>query len=199
MEREIQQHQNYAIEDMPIPFFCVSSILDSGELKLHEIGLLSSALRASASLPGVLPPAVIDRRLIIDGAVLNSLPVDIMMQKPIGKIIAVDLSSHKSYEVDYPSIPSPWLILAGRLLPFFRKYRVPSLATTILKATEIGTQNQVRESGKNADLLLRPPVRKFGLTQVKSFDDIVDAGYVYAKEELRKWQQMQNAKSQNTE
>ena len=199
MEREIQRHQNYAIEDMPIPFFCVSSVLDSGELKLHEKGLLSSALRASASLPGVLPPTVIDRRLIIDGAVLNSLPVDIMMKKPIGKIIAVDLSSYKSYEVDYPAIPSPWAILAGRLLPFFRNYRVPSLATTILKATEIGTQNQVRESGKNADLLLRPPVRKFGLTAVKSFDDIVDAGYQYAKKELQIWQQSQNAEHQKIE
>ena len=199
MEREIQRHQNFSIEDMPIPFFCVSSILDSGELKLHEKGLLSSALRASASLPGVLPPTVIDRRLIIDGAVLNSLPVDIMMQKPIGKIIAVDLSSHKSYEVDYPAIPSPWAILAGRLLPFFRKYRVPSLATTILKATEIGTQNQVRESGKDADLLLRPPVRKFGLTEVKSFDDIVDAGYQYAKKELQIWQQSQKTEHQEIE
>ena len=199
MEREIQQHQNYAIEDMPIPFFCVSSILDSGELKLHDSGLLSSALRASASLPGVLPPTVIDRRLIIDGAVLNSLPVDIMTQKPVGKIIAVDLSSRKSYEVDYPSIPSPWVILAGRLLPFFRKYRVPSLATTILKATEIGTQNQVRESGKDADLLLRPPVRKFGLTEVKSFDEIVDAGYEYAKKELQKWQKSQNTEYKDTE
>jgi len=189
MERELQAHQDYQIEDMPIPFFCVSSVLDSGELKLHEHGRLSSALRASASMPGVLPPAVVDQRLAIDGSVLNSMPVDIMLQKPVGKIIAVDLSSHKSYRIDYPTIPSPWAILAGRYLPFLRKYRVPSLATTMLKATEIGTQMQVRESGKQADLLLRPPVRKFGLTEVKAFDQIVEAGYLYAREELEKWQE----------
>jgi len=58
MERELQAHQNYNIEDLPIPFFCVSSLLDSGELQMHENGLLAQALRASASLPGVLPPAV---------------------------------------------------------------------------------------------------------------------------------------------
>lgn len=196
MEREIQTHQNYQIEDMPIPFFCVSSILDSGELKLHESGWLADALRASASLPGVLPPAVIDKRLNIDGAVLNSLPVDVMLKKPVGKIIAVDLSSYKSYEVDYASIPSPWAVLAGRLLPFFRKYRVPSLATTILKATEIGTQQQVRESGRQADLLLQPPVRQFGLTDVKSFDQIVEAGYKYGLSELKKWLENQTQKTQ---
>jgi len=187
MERELGAHQSIQIEDMPIPFFCVSSVLDSGELKLHESGQLSSALRAGAALPGVLPPAVVNRRLHIDGAVLNSLPVDIMLQKPVGKIIAVDLSSYKSYEVDYLSIPSPWAILAGRLLPFMRKYRVPSLATTILKATEIGTQLQVRAAGKSADLLLRPPVRQFGLTNVSAFDRIVDTGYQYAKSEFEKW------------
>ena len=187
MERELNAHQNIQIEDMPIPYFCVSSILDSGELSVHESGPLAKLLRASAALPGVIPPAVINRRLHIDGAVLNCLPVDIMLQKPIGQIIAVDLSSHKSYEVDYPAVPSPWAILAGRLLPFMRRYRVPSLTTTILKATEIGTQLQVRASGKDADLLLQPPVRQFGLTNVSAFDQIVETGYQYAKSELAKW------------
>jgi predicted acylesterase/phospholipase RssA/CRP-like cAMP-binding protein len=187
MERELEAHQGFQIEDMPIPFFCISSILDSGELHLHESGKLSGALRASAALPGVIPPAVVDRRLHIDGAVLNSLPVDIMMQKPVGRIIAVDLSSYKSYEVDYPAIPSPWAILAGRLLPFRRKYRVPSLSTTMLKATEIGTQQRVRAAGQQADLLLCPPVRQFGLTNVAAFDQIVETGYQHAKSELQKW------------
>jgi predicted acylesterase/phospholipase RssA/CRP-like cAMP-binding protein len=192
MDLGLRASQTGSIEDMPIPFFCVSSILDNGELRLHERGNLADALRASAAMPGVMPPAVVDRRLNIDGSVLNSLPVDIMQGKPVGKIIAVDLSSQKSFEVDYPSIPSPWTVLAGRLLPFFRRYRVPSLATTILKATEIGTQAQVRESGQLADLLLRPPVRKFGLTEVKVFDKVVDAGYQYARSELETWLQTTN-------
>lgn len=187
MERELNAHQDFQIEDMPLPFFCISSVLDSGELYLHESGNLSAALRAGAALPGVIPPAVVGKRLHIDGAVLNSLPVDIMLQKPVGKVIAVDLSSHKTYEVDYPSIPSPWAILAGRLLPFMRTYRVPSLATTMLKATEIGTQQQVRASGQQADLLLQPPVRQFGLTNVKAFEQIVETGYRYARSELEKW------------
>ena len=188
MERELKTHQDYNIEDLPTPYFCVSSLLDSGELQMHEHGLLANALRASASLPGVLPPAVVNKRLTIDGAVLNCMPVDIMKQKPVGKIIAVDLTPNKTYEVDYAAIPSPWAILAGRYLPFFRKYRVPSLATTILKATEIGTLEKVQQSGQLADLLLRPPVRQYGITDMKAFDRIVDAGYEHAKSELEKWQ-----------
>ena len=54
----------------------------------------------------------------------------------------------------------------------------------MLKATELGTMAQVREVGKKADLLLQPPVRKFGLTEIKAFDQIVAAGYEYTRDEL---------------
>jgi NTE family protein len=157
-------------------------------MQIHESGSLPAALRASAALPGVIPPAVIDRRLAIDGSVLNSLPVDIMRHKPVGKVIAVDLSSNKSYDVDYNTIPSPWSILLSRYLPFRKKVRVPSITTTLLKATEIGTQEKVRQARADADLLLQPPVRMFGITNVRAFDQIIEAGYRNTCEELKKWQ-----------
>jgi predicted acylesterase/phospholipase RssA len=195
MERLLEEHAGFQIEDLPIPFFCVSCKLDTGELNLHERGFLPDALRASAAMTGIIPPAVLDRRLIVDGSVINNLPIDIMQQKPVGSIIAVDLSSHAEYRVNYDSLPSPWAVLRGRFLPFARKYRVPSLSTIMLKATELGTMTQVREVGKTADLLLQPPVRKFGLTEIKAFDQIVAAGYEYARDKLHaflKHQEMTN-------
>jgi NTE family protein len=184
MERLLEEHAGFQIEDLPVPFFCVSCKLDTGELKLHERGFLPDALRATAAMVGIIPPAVLDRRLTVDGSVINTLPIDIMQQKPVGSIIAVDLSSSAEYHVDYDSLPSAWAVLRGRYLPFTRKYRVPGLATIMLKATELGTLTHVREVGKQADLLLQPPVRKFGLTEIKAFDQIVAAGYEYARDEL---------------
>ena len=172
------------IEDLPIPFFCISCNLDTGNPNLHERGFLPDALRATAAMTGIIPPAVLDQQLVIDGSVINSLPVDIMQQKPVGSIIAVDLSSRAEHRVNYDSLPSPWAVLRGRFLPFARKYRVASLSTIMLKATELGTMAQVREVGKKADLLLQPPVRKFGLTEIKAFDQIVAAGYEYTRDEL---------------
>jgi NTE family protein len=84
-------------------------------------------------------------------------------------------------------MPSPWAILRGRYLPFARKYRVPGLSTVLLKATELGTLERVRQLGHQADLLLRPPVRQFGMTEVRSFDRIVQAGYDHARTELAAW------------
>jgi predicted acylesterase/phospholipase RssA/CRP-like cAMP-binding protein len=187
MERMLRQHLDYQIEDLPIPFYCVSCNLDTGSTNLHESGDLPSALRASAALPGIIPPAVVNHRLTIDGAVVNNLPVDVMRQKPVSRIIAVDLGSAETMMVDYASLPSPWAIFRGRYLPFARRYRVPSLSNIMLKATLLGTLDRVREQGKQADILLNPPVRRFGMTEVKSFEKIVQAGYDHAKIELKAW------------
>jgi len=187
MERLLREHLDLMIEDLPTPFFCVSCHLDTGAMRLHERGYLPDALRASAAIPGIIPPAVVDGRLAVDGAVINNLPVDVMRQKPVGTVVAVDLSEGREVPVDYDRLPSPWAVLRGRYLPFTRRYRVPGLSTVLLKATELGTLERVRQQGAQADLLLRPSVRQFGMTEVKAFDRIVKAGYEHAKVALDAW------------
>lgn len=184
MQRLLKSELDYEIEDLPIPYFCVSSMLDGTRINVHERGPLRDAIRASAALPGMLPPMVIEGRLAIDGSVVNSLPVDVMREKLVGKIIAVDLSSRRDYLVEYTELPSPWAVLRGRLLPRARKHRVPGLASTMLKATEIGTIARTKELCKQADLLLRPPVGGFSMTEVRGFDRIVQVGYDHTRQRL---------------
>jgi len=191
MKQLIDTYLTGDIEDLPLPFFCTSSNLGQGILGIHERGPLGPAVRASASLPGVFPPAVIDRQLVIDGGILDNLPVDQMRRRPVSRVIAVDVTSRNNYEVDYDVVPSPWAILAGRLLPFARRYRVPSFMSLALKAAEIGTMAHVRAAGQRADLLLRPPVSRFSLTDVRSFDEIVRVGYEYAQQAIAAWQDSQ--------
>lgn len=187
MERLTQQHLQGNIEDLPIPFFCVSTLLDSGDMQIHERGSLWRALRATAALPGMLPPAVVEQRLVVDGAVVNNLPVDIMRRKPVGRVVAVDVSTRKTYKVDYDELPSPWRVLSSRFLPGTRRYRVPGVISVLMKSAEIGTAARMRELGDSADLLLRPPVSEFGLTDIRSFDRIVQTGYEHARERIAKW------------
>ncbi len=187
MVRLLRTHLDVDIEDLPVPYFCVSSLLDRGEVHVHERGNLVEAVRASAALPGVLPPAVVEQELVVDGAVLNSLPVDVMLQKPVGRVIAVDVSYRGARKVDYPETPGSWSILRHRWLPFGQKLRVPTLATLILRATEIGTLQQSLQRSAAADLLINPPVREFGMTDVKAFDRIVEVGYEHALERLDDW------------
>ncbi len=184
MERLIHAHLEGDIEDLPVPFFCISSNLGRGIARLHDRGRLAPAVRASVSLPGVFPPAVVDGQLAVDGGILDNLPVGTMQRQPVGWVIAVDVTSRQEYAVDYEQVPSPWAVLASRFLPFMPRYRVPRFLSLMLKATEIGTMAAVRAAGERADLLLRPPVSRFSLTDVRSFDEIVEAGYQHARQAL---------------
>ncbi len=193
MVRLLRKHLDLDIEDLPIPYFCVSSRLDRGEVLVHEEGNLVEAIRASAALPGVLPPAVVDSELVVDGAVLNNLPVDIMLQKPVGQVIAVDVSFQGARKVDFEETPTSWAVLRSRWLPFRERYRVPSMATLILRSTEIGTLVQSRQRGAAADLLITPDVRQFRMTDVRAFDAIVKRGYEAGRETLSAWLESQES------
>lgn len=187
MERLTESNLSGEIEDLPLPFYCVSTRLDDGEQYIHERGTIWRALRATAALPGMLPPAVIGQRLMVDGAVINNLPVDIMQKKPVGRVIAVDVSSQRTYTVDYTDVPSPWSVVGRRLLPGMRSPRVPGVISILMKSAEIGNAARMRQHAANADLLLRPPVDRFGLTDVRRFDELVETGYRHTAEVLDNW------------
>jgi NTE family protein len=187
MRRLLRKHMPGNLEDMVIPFFCLSSNLSTGLPNVHTRGTTWKILSASAALPGVLPPAVHQGQLAIDGSVLNSLPVDVMQAMPVARVVAVDLGSRKDHRIDYKHVPSAWSLLWQRLSGRKRKVRVPGLATLILKATEIGTVARVRELGAQADLSLVPPVNQFSILDVSRFHDIVEAGYAHAGEALPGW------------
>jgi NTE family protein len=74
-------HQNFGdvrIEELTKPFFCVSSDLTTGRIHEHRAGVLWRALRATVALPGILPPVTHHGHLLVDGGVMNNLPVDLM-------------------------------------------------------------------------------------------------------------------------
>jgi NTE family protein len=56
------------IEDLPVPYFSVSTNLTQGTFQVHTEGLLRDALRATISLPGILPPVVSHKQVLVDGA-----------------------------------------------------------------------------------------------------------------------------------
>src|SRR6266704_938929 len=69
---------NSRIEDQPRDYFCTSVDLISGKLVEHRRGLFTDAVGASMCLPGVYKPRSFDDRLLVDGGVLNNLPVQQM-------------------------------------------------------------------------------------------------------------------------
>lgn len=92
------------IEDLPISFTAVATdLIKQKEVWIQE-GKLIDAVRASIAIPTVFTPKKIDKRYLIDGGVLNPLPIAPTMSDNTDLTIAVNLSAHvaKEYKIDIP-------------------------------------------------------------------------------------------------
>jgi len=80
-------------DDLPIPFRAVAADIATGEAVVIDSGSLATAMRASMSVPGAVPPVRIDGRDLVDGGIAANLPVGIAQELGARTIIAVDISS----------------------------------------------------------------------------------------------------------
>lgn len=171
------------IEDLWLPCFAVSSNLSRNVERVHRTGPLWKALRASVSLPAIFPPVIEDGDLLVDGGILNNLPLDVMRKLVPGRTIAVDLSALNDYRFEFDSLPSAWEYLRRRLSGS-QLTTVPVLHSVVMRATTLGSRREVEIARKEADLFLNPPVAGFDMLDWSRFHAIVDQGYTYAREQL---------------
>jgi NTE family protein/lysophospholipid hydrolase len=180
------------IEDLWLPYFCVSSNLSRAEMMIHRAGSLWRSVRASAGLPGVLPPVVFEGDLLVDGALLRNLPADVLRELTGGgTTIAVDVSVETDLDSIYPydDAISGWRILWGRMRPFGRRFAVPSMAAVLQRSAELASVAMQRQSlERGIDLYMRVPLRRFGMLDFDKASEIIAAGRELAREKLAGWQ-----------
>lgn len=97
------------IEDLPIPFCAVSTDWERGEEVAFRKGSLLEAIRSSISLPGFFNPIRPDGRILIDGGVLNPIPLDRVARKEGDLLVGIDVSGH-----DYDGQRRTQLALSAR-------------------------------------------------------------------------------------
>lgn len=78
---------------LPIPYRAVATDLNSGEAVVLDHGSLGLAMRASMSLPGIFQPVEIDGRVLLDGGLVNQVPVDVVRAMGADIVIAVDVGT----------------------------------------------------------------------------------------------------------
>lgn len=169
------------IEDTPLPFFCVSSNLSSGQLAVHRHGDLWRWLRASVAIPGVLPPVVQKGEIFVDGATINNLPVDVMREAGLGRIIGVDVGADRAFTTDDvdSDVPPLW-----RMFQWFRRKQRVNILQILWRAGMINSAGNRAARHELSDLLLQPPLEQIDMLNWKSFDRAVEAGYRYAQQKL---------------
>jgi NTE family protein len=175
-----------AIEDLPLPFFCVSSNLTSGQLAVHRRGELWRWLRASVAIPGVLPPVIHQGELFVDGASINNLPIEVMREAGLGQVFGVDVGADRAFTTDDVDSDAPPL---WRTLRWFRarKHRV-NILQILWRAGTINSAGQRAARHELSDLLLQPPLAQIDMLNWRAFDQAVATGYEYAKARVAAWQ-----------
>ncbi|MGJ8665502.1 MAG: patatin-like phospholipase family protein [Patiriisocius sp.] len=76
---------------LPIPFFCMATNLETGKEVLLENGYLPRAILASGALPSLFSPVIINDQVLIDGGVVNNYPIEQLRKKGVDVIIGVDV------------------------------------------------------------------------------------------------------------
>lgn len=159
------------IEDLPIPFACVSTDWKTGREIVFDKGSIWQAIRASISVPGMFAPVELDNHILIDGGITNPLPLDRVVRKSDDLLVGVNVSGH-----DYGSI---WerrhaarlrQIRNSKALQFLNRL-VPGVAGADMNFFTLLDQTfsiSISQNARRAILLNHPdilvdiPMRRFG-------------------------------------
>ena len=178
------------IEDLWTPFVCLSANLFEAVPVEHTRGPIWEAVRASSAIPGVFTPFVRDGHLLVDGAVMNAFPVDLMRTMVgNGTVIASSTMAKSPSREPYdfgPSV-SGWSALAQYLKPRKRRIRYPTMIKTLMEATSVGSKHQSLTARTLADIVVEMPVQGFGKLEFSRHQELIELGYRYALAELSAW------------
>jgi NTE family protein/lysophospholipid hydrolase len=180
------------IEDLWLNFHCVSSNLTHAGAFVHDRGSLWKSIRASCSIPGIFPPVNFENQILIDGGVVDNLPIATMRERcERGTIIAVDVASSEAPETveEFSDTDMTWKTLGDRLNPFTESKPAPHILYVLQRTAMVNSSlnAQAALSSNQADLLLAPPLEEFGLLDWNALEGLYEAGYRYATEMLSQW------------
>ncbi|OQX95331.1 hypothetical protein B6I21_05975 [candidate division KSB1 bacterium 4572_119] len=155
--------QNKDITQTAIPFCVVATDLVSGNDVILKTGDLISAVTASGSIPGFLPPVTYSNNLLLDGGISQKVPVDAAIGLGAEIVIAVDVSQKLEKKTEYDNI-----------------LEILNRTGQITSATLTKIQLQ------KADLVLKPEVGQFHWSEFKNLDNLISAGENEARRQITK-------------
>lgn len=151
------------IEDATIPLSIVATDLTSGEEVIFTEGPLADAVCASASIPGVYIPMRLNGRILVDGGIVQNVPIRPLKAMGAGVIIASQLGGVRAYE------------------------EPKNVLDVMRNAFDIALSQRTKQEVKQADLLIAMDLRDFSIADnTQRYDELFAIGYDTAAKELAK-------------
>lgn len=176
----LEAYGDTQVEDLLLPFFAVSTNLTAGRIEVHRTGTLRRALRASISLPGVMPPVVEQGEVLVDGAVLRNFPSDVMRRFNTGPILGVDVSQTRGVDAKALEDPPSWWrwLLTGQ----WRKG--PPIVSILMRSATLSSEAELMQARADTDLLILPRPDGVDIRDWRAYGPGVAAGYAATKAAL---------------
>ncbi|KAF1067039.1 MAG: putative NTE family protein [Pseudomonas citronellolis] len=142
---------------LAIPFRAVATDISTGEKVVFDHGHLPQAIRASMSIPAVFAPVEVDGKLLVDGGMVDNIPVDIARQMGVDVVIVVDIGN--------PLLERKQLTTV-----------VDMLNQSVTLMTRKNSEAQLAALTRN-DILIQPPLSGYSSTDFGRVPQLIDAGY----------------------
>jgi NTE family protein len=157
---------NTPIEKLKIPFYAVATDIATGEEIVFARGNTGMAVRASCSVPAVFQPYKIGKTTYVDGGVVSPVAVDVARRNGADIVIAVDISGG-----------------LNRTVP-------DGMIASVKKSVDIMYARIAEYQIKNADVVIRPDMRKIGSTDMEKFNEAIFEGEKAATQKLPELQKI---------
>lgn len=140
-------------KDLPIPFFCIATNIETGKQVILDSGSLPLAVSASGAIPSFFSPVEIDGQLLVDGGVVNNYPIKLLKEKGMDIIIGVNVQDSLS-----------------------QRKNLNNALEILNQINNFENIQSMREKRKLTDIYIRPDISNFNILSFKEGKNIIAEG-----------------------
>ena len=148
-------------KDLPIPFFCIATDIETGDQVILDKGSLPLAISASGSLPSLFQPIYIGDKIYTDGGVVNNYPVEELRAKGMGQIIGVDVQDGLLERDELQSAPD-----------------------ILLQINNFRTKKVMKDKSEKTDIYIKPDIKNFSVVSFDEGTEIIEKGKIAANQNV---------------
>jgi NTE family protein len=149
------------IEDAPIPLAMIATDATTGKKVVLDKGSVADAVMASTCIPGIFKPVENDERMLLDGGIVENVPIETITKMGAEYVIAVDLNANYSYE------------------------KPQNILDIILNSFHFIMKQTAKIQAEGADLLIKPDLSAFSRSDIEQVEKMIKEGYDDATKSLK--------------
>jgi len=152
--------------ELDVPFKAVAVDIQVGEVVIMDRGSVAKAVRASASIPGIFEPTIWEDRYLVDGGLMNDVPVDVVRAMGAEVVLGVDLNRDR--------------ISTGK---------PQNMVDILLRTLNIMIYQSTQAARRTADIMVAPELAGFAYQDLNRLDELIERGEAAMRghlEELRR-------------